>query len=260
MKNGHGAPRVVELWHRFLARWPQFCCFCHRKTESSRDLCHYCQSYLPPITINSANKPPSTLCLGCGFCWPDSYSRQECAFCVNTLAQIELIICPYRYDFPIDKQIQRLKYQQHLPTGRLLGSLLAVEVQRRLEVTDYPDWIVPVPLNRTRYRQRGFNQAAEIARWCASSLGIDSLPTAAGRRFETTSLVGLSRAERELNIVGVFEASECLKGARVAIVDDVMTTGSTAGELARELLDTGVADVQLWVVARTPITGTAGGS
>ncbi len=260
MKNGHGTPPVVEHWHRFLARLPQFCCFCHRKTQTGWDICEYCESHLPQISVESGLKSPSTLCLSCGFAWPDTISRQQCSFCVKTLAQIEQIICPYRYDFPIDKLIHRLKYHQHLPTGRLLGSLLANHVQNSLALADYPDCVVPVPLNQTRFRQRGFNQAAEIAQWCAADLGIDALPSAAQRRFDSTSLVGLSRAERGLGIIGVFQASEVLKGARVAIVDDVMTTGATAGEFARELLDTGAVSVQLWVVARTPVTGTEGGS
>jgi len=163
------------------------------------------------------------------------------------------IVCPYRYDFPIDGLIHQLKYQEKLSLGRLLGALIAAEVEKRLKIDQYPDCLIPVPLNATRFRSRGFNHAAEIAAGCAQTLNIESKPDLVDRRFDTASLVGLSRAERGLRIRGAFWCDESLKGRSVAIVDDVLTTGATAGELATELLDNGVAQVQLWVVARTPV-------
>jgi len=200
------------------------------------------------------------VCLRCGFVWTDAIWRLECAHCVNFRTGFDFVISPYRYDFPIDGIIQRLKYQQHLPSGRLLGSLLASEVAHRLNTFEQPDVLLPVPMHATRYRQRGFNHAAEIATWCGQSLGIASCPQFVERRFDTGSLAGLSRAERGLHIRGAFRVVEDLQGLTVAVVDDVLTTGATAGELATELLDNGVKSVQLWAVARTPFTGTASGS
>jgi len=214
------------------------------------------------------------VCLRCGFVWNDSVWRSECAHCVNYRTGFSRVVCPYRYDFPIDGLIQRLKYQSHLPSGRLLGCLLAREVADQLDIDDYPDVLLPVPLHAVRYRERGFNHAAEIARWCGQKLGIHSCPHFIERRFDTGSLAGKSRADRSLHIRGAFRVVEqralrltgrarrqtSLDGLSVAIVDDVLTTGATAGELATELLDNGVATAQLWVIARTPATGTAGGS
>ena len=260
MENGHGWPRLRTLAGQILTRLPQFCCFCHRKTDTGCDLCQFCQSHLPPIVAISDSKPPSSICLRCGFAWADTELRQECAQCVNYQTGLERIICPYRYDFPIDGIIRRLKYQQHLPSGRLLGHLLANEVDSRLDIAAYPDYLLPVPLSLARQRMRGFNHAAEIARWCARQLHIECHPSAVGRRVDTGSLVGLSRAERGLRIRGAFWAHEALQGCSVAIIDDVMTTGATAGEFATELLDHGVREVQLWVIARTPATGNVGGS
>jgi len=202
--------------------------------------------------------PMSSVCLQCGFVWSDARRRSECAHCVNYRTAFCRVISPYRYDFPIDGIIQRLKYQKNLPVGRLLGGLLANEVVSRLDRADYPDVLVPVPMPMARYRQRGYNHAAEIARWCGRELGIASWPQSVERRVDTGSLVGLSRAERALHIRGSFRATQDLLGLTVAIVDDVLTTGATAGELATELLDSGVKEVQLWVVARTPAIGTAG--
>ncbi len=156
--------------------------------------------------------------------------------------------------------IGRLKYRQQLPFGRLLGSLLAEEVARVTTDNQYPDVLLPVPLSISRYRSRGFNQAGEIAHWCGKVLGIDVFPTAVGRQLDTVSLAGLDRSERSQQIRGAFWADPSLKGLSVAMVDDVLTTGATSGELATELIDYGVRDVQLWVVARTPATGKSGTS
>ena len=274
MNYGHGRPQLRTVWRRVLARLPQFCCFCHRKTDTGYDLCGFCHSHLHAIVAESTLKASSSVCLRCGFVWSDTVWRAECAYCVNYRTGFDRIICPYRYDFPIDGIIQRLKYQKHFPTGRLLGSLLAREVVNQLDSQDYPDVLLPVPLHAVRYRERGFNHAAEIGYWCGRAVGIDSWPDRIERRVNTSSLAGLTRAERALQIRGAFGVVEphakrltghakrltSLQGLTVAIVDDVLTTGSTAGELATELLDNGVASAQLWVVARTPATGTAGGS
>lgn len=259
-KYGHGWPRLRIVWRQILSHLPQFCCFCHRKTDTGSDLCRFCQSHLPPIVAISTQKAPSSVCLRCGFEWADAIGREDCAQCVNYRTAYDRVISPYRYDFPIDGIIQRLKYRDHLSSGRLLGGLLAREVVNRLEISHYPDVLLPVPMHVTRYRQRGFNHAAQIAYWCGESLGIEVRPHCIDRRFDTGSLVGLSRAERGLCIRGAFEVVEDLQGLTVAIVDDVLTTGATAGELATELLDNGIKGVQLWTVARTPVTGTAVGS
>jgi len=246
MKNGHGWPRPRTVWHQALARLPQFCCFCYRKTDTGYDLCRFCESHLRPIVTKTAHKSSSSVCLRCGFVWADTVWRSECAHCVNYRTGFDRVVSPYRYDFPIDGVIQRLKYQNHLPSGRLLGCLLAREVASQLDRSDYPDLLLPVPLHAGRQRERGFNHAAEIARWCGQKLGINSCPHLIERRFDTGSLAGKSRADRSLYIRGAFRVVEHhtwrltsrarrqtgFDGLSVAIVDDVLTTGATAGELA----------------------------
>ena len=260
MENGHGWPQIHARLGQFLACLPQFCCFCHRKTDTGYDLCRYCRIHLPAIVDKTGQKSASSVCLRCGFILPDSTYRQHCANCVNYQTRIEQVVCPFRYDFPIDGLIGRLKYRAHLATGRLLGNLLAEEIIGTLDSHDFPDCLVPVPLNNSRYRARGFNHAAEMAYWCGKAIGVESKPDSVGRRLDTGSLVGLTRAERGMRIRGAFWAHERLIGRRVAIVDDVLTTGATAGELATELIDQGVSSVQLWVIARTPMVGKLGSS
>ncbi len=259
MKIGHGRPELPDLYRRFLSCMPRFCCFCHRKTGSGLDICRFCYQHFPSIVQISAKKS-TALCLRCGSSWPATVERQKCVICDKYQTAIERIVAAFRYGFPIDHLIGRLKYAQHLPTGHLLGNLLAEKIRCSLEPPDFPDCLLPVPLHQHRYCERGFNQSVEIARGCGAALDIPVMPDAVGRRFNTGSLAGLSRAERGVQIRGAFRVSDRLRGCSVAIVDDVLTTGATSGELATELMDSGVQSIQLWVVARTPVTGNDGGS
>lgn len=260
MKKGQGRSGFSNLLSQMVDYLPQFCCFCHRKTATQRDLCEYCESHLPRIGEKSS-KNGSTLCLRCGIEWPYPNERQQCAECANYQTRVSRIVSPFRYDFPIDFLIGRLKYKQHLQTGRLLGSLMAQQARKSLiDANNYPDFLLPVPLSHERYCDRGFNHAAEIANSCGAELGIPVLPYVAGRHFDIGALAGLSRAERSMKIRGAFWVSDDVRSSRVAIVDDVLTTGATSGELATELVDSGVNDVQLWVVARTPARDNYGAS
>jgi ComF family protein len=156
---------------------------------------------------------------------------------------------PFRYAWPVDCLIHQLKYRKQGNHARVLGVLLArmaADSSPRL-----PDILLPVPMHSARLRERGFNHAADIARWCGSELHVEVRASWASRILDTGALAGLSRAEREHRIRGAFAVSERVAGLRIAIVDDVLTTGATASELARELYDTGAAEVELWVIART---------
>ena len=142
-----------------------------------------------------------------------------------------------------------LKYGGQLSYGRVLGNLLADEIERT-GVT-LPDALLPMPMHQSRYRQRGFNQAHELASWCGSRLGVQIRNHWAQRHVDTPALAGLNKASRELEIRGAFQADAIVKGKHIAIVDDVLTTGASSTELTRELYDTGAQSVSLWVVART---------
>ncbi|MGQ7846494.1 ComF family protein [Granulosicoccus sp. 3-233] len=201
----------------------------------------------------------SGLCLSCGaelssvpFEQLSQRGLPPCTQCSGQAAPFTRIVAPYRYEFPVDRLIQSLKYREQRVLARIFGTLLARSVQRQHPTGHaLPELLLPVPLHATRLRQRGFNQSAEIARWCGRELGVESRARAVTREYDTGSLAGLSRAERQYRILGAFRAQEALADRHVAIIDDVLTTGSTTRELARELYDTGVASVELWVLART---------
>ena len=113
-----------------------------------------------------------------------------------------------------------------------------------------------MPLHASRLRERGFNQAQDIARWCGQVLGIGVQAGWVSRIVDTGALAGLSRMERQHRILGAFRANDALAGRRVAIIDDVLTTGASARELAREIYDSGADSVEVWVLARTSSSRT----
>lgn len=245
---------LAHLFDRFIAcKIPHFCCFCHQKTGSELDLCTNCLAQFPAMNGLPCQKNAKSICLRCGCLLLAHNNREICATCAELPTPFSCTLSPFYYANPVDFLIRRLKYGGRLPAGRLLGSLLARHVTKAIPNGVFsPDYLLPVPAHPKRYRERGFNHAAEIAFWCGKRLGIPVLAQQACRVESTPPLAGLSRAERAHAVTGAFSVSEELYAKHVAIVDDVLTTGATTTELARELLDTQVASVQLWTVARTP--------
>jgi ComF family protein len=183
-----------------------------------------------------------------------------CAYCLADLPWERVsepgLICALRYEPPADQLIRELKYQGNQAHARVLGELLARAAGQRGE--PLPKLLLPVPLHRARFRERGFNQAMAIARYAGRALGIPYYDNALRRVRETPSQTGLGRSERRENLRHAFvlargDARERLQRAvHIAIVDDVITTGSTLNELRELLLEAGVARVDRWAVARTP--------
>jgi ComF family protein len=163
-------------------------------------------------------------------------------------APLRRTCAPYAYAWPLDHLVHAVKYRGQLATARVLGTLLAQwlaarGLQREIDV------IVPVPLHPERHAERGFNQSAELARHVGRRLRLPVVDSLAVRRRATPSQVGLHLDERRRNLAGAFGAG-AVAGLRVAVVDDVTTTGTTAQELARVLVAGGALTVDAWCVAR----------
>jgi ComF family protein len=150
------------------------------------------------------------------------------------------------YAFPIDALLHSLKYQTNLALAPVLADLLLAQIDKTV-----PDFIIPMPLHAVRLRERGFNQAIEIARRISKKSGVPLLPALCRRVRDTVSQTGLPWKEREKNIRDAFDCEGNLEGKRIAIVDDVMTTGATLNELAKVLRKCGGVHISAWVVART---------
>jgi len=143
-----------------------------------------------------------------------------------------------------------LKFHHRLNVARLLGELLADALETHIDAA--PEVLIPVPLHRSRLAQRGYNQALEIARIVARRLGIAIDIRHCTRIGRTAPQTGLDEQTRRRNVRGAFAARGPLPWRRIALVDDVVTTGSTVGELARVLRHAGAEHIEVWVTARTP--------
>jgi predicted amidophosphoribosyltransferase len=143
------------------------------------------------------------------------------------------------YAAPLDGLVLGLKFGARLPLAPWCANLL-VEAALARPGWPLPDLLCPVPLGPRRLRERGFNQALEIARTLAAALGVNLLPRLATRAVETAAQSGVAPRERAHNIRGAFEiAPEMagkIQGRHVGVVDDVMTSGNTLNELAAHSL------------------------
>jgi len=213
---------MARRWSRALAAtlFPPQCCLCGFPGASlDLDLCEICRDDLP---WNEEQSPGALVAFG--------------------------------FQPPVDDLIRDLKYRGITPNARVLGVLLAQAVEEC--AASMPRLLVPVPLHDARLRERGFNQATAIARYAGYMLGIQTTPRAVKRVRDTPSQTSLSETERHRNVRGAFairgarELRGLLDAEHVAVVDDVMTTGSTLGEVKDVLLAAGVRQVDLWAVAR----------
>jgi ComF family protein len=161
-------------------------------------------------------------------------------------------VAPWAYEFPVTQLVQALKYEGALANARVFGTRMVVQALR--EQGD--PWrgaalVVPMPLHPSRLVERGFNQSHEIARVVSRLLDLRLAGKSLRRVRGTAPQVGLSREQRAGNLSGAFAADSTLvAGQHVVLIDDVVTTGSTALEAASTLRAAGAESIAIWAVAR----------
>ncbi|MSQ91954.1 MAG: ComF family protein [Gammaproteobacteria bacterium] len=227
--------RATALVH---ALFPVTCYLCLDPGQKpALDLCAACEADLP------RNDPACPICAA-----PGPHSNVICRRCSRRGRAFDAAYAPYRYEFPLPELIHRMKYRGVLPITRILGCVLG----RRLADRGTPqvDAIVPVPLSARREHRRGYNQACEIAVFAARELGLPVQDRLARRIRETAEQTRLSAGARRRNLRGAFTIDAGAVPSRVAIVDDVLTTGATAEALAHALRRTGCRRIEVWTVAR----------
>ena len=213
------------------AALPQDCLLCGAASDDA-PLCEPCQDELPVLPR------------ACPVCAMPSSLGEICGTCLRRPPQFDMTVAAWRYAYPVDRLVQALKFHGRLALASFFADMLAPLVQRA-------DMVIPMPLHPSRLTERGFNQAAEIARHLAGRLGTVFAFQCASRIRRTLPQADLPLGERSRNVRGAFACAFELTGARVAVVDDVMTTGATLGELAMVLKRAGAVRVENWVVART---------
>ncbi len=219
--------------------FPPTCILCGSTGFNSKDICETCYHRLPRNHL---------CCYRCAEIFAATIAVPAlCGRCLSETPAFDETYAPFIHQDEIRHLITGLKFGAQFKNARLLGGLLAEVVDKAGEK---PDCIIPVPLHQARYRERGFNQALEIARTVSLSLQIPIDYASCIRHKDTPHQTGLSAKKRQHNLKRAFSVQKSIHAQHVAILDDVMTTGSTANALATELKKAEVSRVDVWVCAR----------
>jgi len=229
----------------YRGRWidrllPAQCLLCAAIAPGPLDLCAGCIAELPALEPG---------CLRCGL--PLASGRAAgCGACLAHPPRFSACLAAFAYGFPVRELILRFKRPGgELAAGRALSALLAARIAALPHERRAGRVLVPMPLHRRSLIRRGFNQAERIARVLGRELQLPVDATLARREREGREQKSLDAAARRANLRGAFSARGCT-GAKLVIVDDVMTTGASADALAGVLLDAGAAQIDVWCLAR----------
>lgn len=221
--------------------FPPTCLICGFLTRTASNLCEACQKSLPILPHH---------CRHCAQFLP-SATILLCGKCQTAPPPFDKVYALGPYESGIKQLIRQLKFQQQLPAARALGELLAVTIQTEwYRHRPLPDLILPVPLHIDRLKERGFNQALEIARAISKRCSVPLASTAFIRTKSTLAQSSLALPDRQANMRQAFELKKNYSGCRVALVDDVMTTGSTIRACCDALKRQGVKHIDVWCCAR----------
>lgn len=202
-----------------------------------RNLCAACASDLPWL---------HHACPRCALPLPEA---TVCGQCLQQSPSLTRTHAVFVYGFPLDRLIPRFKFHRDLAAGRLLSQWMA----DHMAPLPRPDALVPVPLHASRLRQRGYDQALELARPLGRALDIPLLEHTLYRTRATAAQSELDAEARQRNLKRAFEVdTKAPLPDHVVLVDDVMTTGATLHAAARALRKAGAQRVDAWVCARAP--------
>ncbi|WP_241819067.1 ComF family protein [Enterovibrio norvegicus] len=222
------------MFRTILRALPLRCQLCHHTLENRRyPWCESCHESFPRVPR----------CLHCGL--PAPYVTESCGRCLNNPPAWDRLICVGGYTFPYDKLLHRFKYQGQYWLAPALATLLAQEIDDPAAV------ILPVPMHWRRRIARGFNHSTVLANELAKQLGVQCESKVLKRNRATRQQQGLSRQFRLSNLREAFTMTGSLP-ERVALVDDVVTTGTTIAEICRLLRTRGVKHIDIYCLCRTP--------
>ena len=234
--SGSGLP---TRFHRIASHLlnPALCLGCEHQLDSGQFFCTNCIMELLPLTN------PCTLC---GL--ENQTSDILCAACLYDPPRWQGMIAPLNYQGLVRDLLIQLKFSESL---HLANSLVSSVIHHFRNSQPLPEVLLPVPLHRERLLNRGYNQAFEVARILSHLLDIPVDRRALRRTRDTASQSGLSASQREKNILKAFTYEETSSAyTHVAVVDDIVTTGSTANEITKVLHRAGIDRVEIWGLAR----------
>lgn len=220
-------------------RLPAICFVCNQYHHGNTAVCNHCYRLLTPL---------SSCCRHCAMPLPDM-TFAVCGQCLRKKPAIDLVLTAYRFEEPLRTLLHEFKYRQ----GLYLSTFMTQLMLDALPFAPYrPHCLMPIPMHRLRIQQRGFNHAAYLAKKLARQLNIPYDASYCKKIRHTPSQAGLSFKQRQKNIEQAFSIKiRPSTYQHVTLIDDLLTTGSTANELAKTLKNGGIARVDLWCCART---------
>lgn len=221
---------------------PRHCLFCLEKTHTHFDLCRDC---IASLSLNQHCCQQCALPL-------DQSIRQEVLLCGNCLSHdfyFDRVFSPFIYSEEMAYLIKKLKYHQKIYYANILSTLF-IQKNNILKNFQLPQAIIPIPMHTKRLKLRGFNQALEISRIFASYYQIPLNYSCFIRHRYTDLQAEMSASKRQKNVKHAFLLKKPINYTHIALVDDVITTGSTVNEAARVLKNNGVKRVDVWTIAR----------
>jgi ComF family protein len=216
---------------------PQRCELCAAPSGALL-LCSACLHSLPRL---------GPACPVCALPTPDG---EVCGRCLAHPPPFAATVAAFAYAFPVDRLMHAFKYHGRLALAEWAAGAILAERARRCPALP-PDRLIALPLSRERQRERGYNQAYEIARAVARQLRAPLIRHGIRRDRASPPQAALPWSERAKNVRGAFACELDLTEMTVAVIDDVMTTGASLAELAKTLKAAGATRVENWVVART---------
>lgn len=221
---------------------PGCCLLCGKLSEKQQDLCPSCRSKLP---FNNHH------CRTCAQPLPSSITAGSiCGRCQTKPPFYDHCFAPLRYQDELTSLHHNFKFHHQLAAGRLMAELMCEQLAA--PSVRLPQLLLPVPLHARRLRERGFNQALELARILSAQLSIPVDSHTLSRTCNTRAQSSLPKKERQQNIRNAFALTAKIDTPHVAIIDDVMTTGLTVNEISRTLRASAACEIEIWVFARTP--------
>lgn len=234
-----------------LSQWifPNICCLCSHYSTTGRDLCSTCYALLPWIVDR---------CYRCGLPLDAVYPGTEsihCLSCQQSPPPFDRLCSVFSYEAPITKITTGLKFGKCLAYGAILGEIFAEKVMDVwYKNTELPEVIIPVPLHEKRLRSRGFNQSVELLDPLLKRYSIPMLLDVCTRTRKTPPQSQLNKQSRKRNLKNAFQIATPYSEfpyEHIAIMDDVVTTGSTVKALSHLFKDAGVQQIDIWCICRT---------
>ncbi|MGQ3892398.1 ComF family protein [Legionella sp. CNM-4043-24] len=222
-----------------MAQWlrlPAVCALCRHYHNHATAVCKRCHELLIPIRN------------ACGHCALPLADSQAgiCGQCIRQKPYFDRVLTSWYYEEPLRSLLHEFKYQNGLYLRTFFTDLMMQSCPENYQ----PDCLIPVPMHPKRLRQRGFNQALELSKLLGKRLAIPVISNLCQKIRNTEPQAGLDARQRHRNLNQAFEVKPN-RYQHVSLIDDLVTTGSTANELARSLKASGITQVDIWCLART---------